>query len=289
MESQGTPPRDGTIAVPFEVTSVSPYVFELFAGSLIYMPHAAPAPHSTQFFLPESQPITQSKASIESPATLAGVTAGPHPPGMLSPPVKTAIFRMGELQQKTAKERSAPKKTRAPKPRTSPKIVAPKFRPPAFETRQDPRARRESEMPAKPKRLSLAERLQRWLEGNPSKLDGVRRGTRVSGPGLVAFYWSGGNSKPHEVVDISTSGFYLRTRERWIPNTLVRMTFQRPHLREGNLRQTISILARVVRIDDDGVGHEFVTTEALLRVRTRDVIPDQGTDQKVLEKFLHLH
>lgn len=152
-----------------------------------------------------------------------------------------------------------------------------------------------TEFPAtgKPKnqqpRLSLSERFQLWLEGEAPVLDGRRRASRTEMPDLVAFYWSGGTPRPHEVVNISMTGFYLRTRDLWSPDTLVRMTLQRGQSSEYQERQTIGILARVVRIDDEGVGHEFVTSRALLSVRTRDVLlPEHGTNEKELEEFLGL-
>jgi hypothetical protein len=45
-------------------------------------------------------------------------------------------------------------------------------------------------------------------------------------------------------------------------------------------------LARVVRIDEGGIGHEFVTTEVLTHLRARDFLPQQGTNRKELERFL---
>lgn len=137
-------------------------------------------------------------------------------------------------------------------------------------------------------RLPLAARVQRWL-GDAASLSGNRRkGERIALPGLVAFYWSGGAPKPHEIVNISKSGFYLRTKELWSPDTLLRMTLQRPPDAQGAPEQ-ISVLARVVRIDDGGVGHEFVTTEVLEALRARDILPEHGTDKKELAKFLQLH
>jgi hypothetical protein len=104
--------------------------------------------------------------------------------------------------------------------------------------------------------------------------------------GLVAFYWSGGTPKPHEIVNISRTGFYLKTTELWSVETLVRMTIQKPGSNAKSKRETISVLARVVRIDEGGVGHEFVTTEALVNARSMDVMPSSGTDWRALDKFL---
>jgi hypothetical protein len=64
------------------------------------------------------------------------------------------------------------------------------------------------------------------------------------------------------------------------------MTLQRPRKDANQKLQSVGVLARVVRIDEGGVGHEFVTTEALLAARSLDVMPNQGTNSKELDKFL---
>jgi hypothetical protein len=66
------------------------------------------------------------------------------------------------------------------------------------------------------------------------------------------------------------------------------MTLERPGAVEGE-QKSISVLVRVVRSDDGGVAHEFVTTEVLDHLRARDIVPEQGTNRKKLEKFLELH
>ena len=135
-------------------------------------------------------------------------------------------------------------------------------------------------------KLPFATRVQRWLAGESVSLSGNRRrGERIAMPGLVAFYFTGGAPKPHEIVNISSSGLYLRSKELWSPNTLVRMTLER-RTTESDERKSISVLARVVRVDDGGIGHEFVTTEVLANLRAREFLPQQGTNRKELEKFL---
>lgn len=134
---------------------------------------------------------------------------------------------------------------------------------------------------------SLSERFWRWLEGG-SALDGRRHASRSEIPGLVAFYWSGGAPRPHEIVNISKTGFYLRTKELWSPGTLVRMTLQRRQSSEEGDKESIGILARVVRIDEAGVGHAFVTSASLHSLRARDVLPEHGTNEKELERFLRM-
>jgi hypothetical protein len=137
------------------------------------------------------------------------------------------------------------------------------------------------------KHPSLPVRIGRWLwKEVPTLVGSRRRAERRVLPGLHAFYWSGGTPKPHEVVNISKTGFYMRTTELWSVETLVRMTLQRPRKDANQKLQSVGVLARVVRIDEGGVGHEFVTTEALLAARSLDVMPNQGTNSKELDKFL---
>jgi hypothetical protein len=147
------------------------------------------------------------------------------------------------------------------------------------------KSKQEQEKEPKEK-LSLGARLQRWLQaGEPAalllNLDGKRNGRREILPGLVAFYFSGGAPRPHEILNISKTGLYMRTHEIWSPNTMVRMTLQRP-----DIHKSISVLTQVVRIDDGGVGHAFITSEILNGLRVRDVMPEHGTNQKELEEFL---
>ena len=150
--------------------------------------------------------------------------------------------------------------------------------------KEKPRKTKEEE------KLSLAMRFQNWLLGEDvSKTDAAnhgsrRRAERTIMPGLVAFYWSGGTPKPHEIVNISRTGFYLKTKDLWSLETLVRMTLQKPG--SDRKRESVSVLARVVRIDEEGVGHEFVTTEALMNARSLDVMPSHGTNWRELDRLL---
>lgn len=137
------------------------------------------------------------------------------------------------------------------------------------------------------KKLPMTKRFRQWLGGASPMLGGSsRRAQRITLPGLVAFYWSGGTPRPHEIVNISKTGFYMKTTELWSVETLVRMTLQKQGSDEKRTRETVSVLARVVRIDGGGVGHEFVTTEALMAARSLDVMPSQGTDWRELDRFL---
>ena len=63
---------------------------------------------------------------------------------------------------------------------------------------------------------------------------------------MVAHYFTGGGPKPYDVADISMSGFYLLTEDHWMPDTMIRMTLQKP-CAKGERKQSITVLSRVVR------------------------------------------
>jgi hypothetical protein len=101
---------------------------------------------------------------------------------------------------------------------------------------------------------------------------------------MVAHYFTGGAPKPHEVADISMTGMYLLTDDRWMPGTMIQMTLQKPCAR-GERKQSINVLSRIVRRGSDGVAAEFVMAETLSRV-SHDIQPSQATDKFALARFL---
>jgi hypothetical protein len=130
----------------------------------------------------------------------------------------------------------------------------------------------------------LKDEFLNWLNDEPVTSD-RRRTPRSIAKGLVAYYWTGGAPKGHKISDISATGFYMQTEDRWVPDTMLQMTLQRIPAKDGRPRQSIAVLTRVVRKGVDGVGHEFVMTEAFDR-GSRDILPAGGTDRVALERFL---
>jgi hypothetical protein len=90
-----------------------------------------------------------------------------------------------------------------------------------------------------------------------------RRAQRRKAPLLVAYYWDGAAPTSHTIQDISSYGFYLVTEERWLPGTMVTMTLQRTNMAHENsgTNPHISVLSKVVRLDEDGVGFAFIPIE----------------------------
>ncbi|MFZ0747213.1 MAG: hypothetical protein WAM85_22610 [Terracidiphilus sp.] len=115
---------------------------------------------------------------------------------------------------------------------------------------------------------SVKDRFMRWLDADrtePPELGPTdrRRSRRHALPGLVAYYFTGGSPRAHKIGDISDTGFYLLTEERWIPETVMRMTLQRTGTKGDNPNDAITVISKVVRWGADGVGYEFVLSDAV--------------------------
>jgi len=121
--------------------------------------------------------------------------------------------------------------------------------------------------------------LQRWWSPDP------RRAPRERAPGLAAYYWNGAAPKAHSVKDISSTGLYVVTEERWYPGTLILMTLQKTNVGEEIAERSISVLSRAVRWGNDGVGLQFVLSDEGNHGKGRGAQMD-GADKKELERFL---
>ena len=83
-----------------------------------------------------------------------------------------------------------------------------------------------------------------------------RRAERRNSPALAAYHWKGPNPRENCVRDISSTGAYLVTQERWEPGEVIALTLQRsgPLERENSF----PVQAKAVRLDDNGVAVSFV-------------------------------
>ncbi|WP_348264283.1 hypothetical protein P8935_07050 [Telmatobacter sp. DSM 110680] len=131
---------------------------------------------------------------------------------------------------------------------------------------------------------TFAERFKRWLNPTAPAHSDRRRAHRRYVPGMVAHYYTGGAPKPHDIADISMTGFYLLTEDRWMPDTMIQMTLQKP-CAKGERKQSITVLSRIVRRGSDGVAAQFVMPETL-DPHSHDVQPSQTTDKFALARFI---
>lgn len=95
----------------------------------------------------------------------------------------------------------------------------------------------------------------RWWSPDP------RRAPRVKEPGLAAYYWNGDVPMAHGIRDISSSGLYVVTEERWYPGTMVLMTLQRNDPGKEYEERAIAVQTRAIRWGPDGVGLQFVLSD----------------------------
>jgi hypothetical protein len=121
--------------------------------------------------------------------------------------------------------------------------------------------------------------LQRMLTPDP------REAQREQPLNLSAYYWNNDAPRAHRVRDISTTGLYLITEERWYPGTLVLMTLQEKEGEKPNTDHPISVYARVIRWGMDGVGLQFVLEDTKSKRAEQDP-PIIGTNKKDLKEFL---
>jgi hypothetical protein len=94
---------------------------------------------------------------------------------------------------------------------------------------------------------------QRLLSPEPPM---PRKAARETLPGLTAYFWTGGAPVAHDIQDVSPTGLYVVTEERWYPGTVIRMTLT--DSTEPTSERSITVNATSVRWGNDGVGLQFV-------------------------------
>ena len=95
-----------------------------------------------------------------------------------------------------------------------------------------------------------------WLESflEPD----VTRAERRTVEQFAAYRWNGTDLVQEAVRDVSPSGVYVVTKDRWQPGTLVTLTLQREGPLEMNSDRRVDVRAKVARCGKDGVGLAFV-------------------------------
>jgi PilZ domain len=139
----------------------------------------------------------------------------------------------------------------------------------------EPQAETEEERP------SLTIRVLRWLFPEVNQ----RRAKRFPTPGLVAYYWTGGAPHSYHVGDMSATGLFLLTKERWAPGTLIQMTLQVQDGRVHHSDNSICVLTEVVRWGDNGAGFNFILAD-YENVLNCGIAPTEAIDRKSVERFL---
>lgn len=113
-----------------------------------------------------------------------------------------------------------------------------------------------------------------------------RRSPRGSIEGMVAYFFTGGFPVPHEVRDISATGAYVYTQERWYPGTIVRLTLT--YVCEPGSERSISLDSSVVGNGDDGVGLQFVFADQSGSAQQTDNAMMSSSRRQVKQFLQHL-
>jgi hypothetical protein len=128
--------------------------------------------------------------------------------------------------------------------------------------------------------------MKNWFEELMTR--NQRRPQRYVAPRLVAYFFDGGTPTAHCIRDVSESGLYLLTTQRWYPGTLVTITLQRTEKDHAGVKKSITVQARVMRSAEDGVGLRFVVPRTEEGRRIQRYVADgvEVQDVNVLRGFL---
>jgi hypothetical protein len=129
---------------------------------------------------------------------------------------------------------------------------------------------------------SLTLRVLRWLFPPPTPSD-RRRGERSLVPELVAYYWTGGRPQAYQIGNVSQSGLFLLTEERWLPGTRIVMTLQRSG--DAWSEEIHRVESEVIRWGVDGVGCAFVES-GFVDLNNGEVLENRRFDREAFEQFL---
>ena len=104
--------------------------------------------------------------------------------------------------------------------------------------------------------------LKEWFKKTfPSELP--PRAERRHVDGLGALHWTGRSPGLDDVKDISSSGIYIRTNERWPPGEVNPIRLTNEDVAASDPDHDIEVQAKSVRWGDDGMGLSFVLPEKM--------------------------
>jgi len=115
---------------------------------------------------------------------------------------------------------------------------------------------------------------------------------------FAAYRWDGSALTQGMVRDISSSGLYLITHERWEPGTIVALTLQREGPLDPDPARRITTQTKVIRCGPDGVGLSFLWAKDDPRSRQWDSLleclihqtrpSDMQSHARIVEAFAFL-
>jgi hypothetical protein len=131
--------------------------------------------------------------------------------------------------------------------------------------------------------MDLMNPVSRWLELLSSRER--RKAQRQESPHVVAHYWDGAAPLPHRIRDISSTGLYLLTEQRWYPGTVIRLVLQRSSAAETDPDRSITVNATVVRSGSDGVGLSLLLPRNQV-TRAKRTLDTTQADATTFRRFL---
>jgi len=136
-----------------------------------------------------------------------------------------------------------------------------------------------------PSRYETPKKKKSWLQKliSPDPVE-PRKNTRTSVPGLTAYFFTGSTPVAHTIRDISSSGLFVVTEERWYPGTLVQMTLKKTEEGVPRTEYSISLTVKSLRWGNDGVGVAFILRDP--KNPTYDSIHAQGATRGEMDQFL---
>jgi hypothetical protein len=106
--------------------------------------------------------------------------------------------------------------------------------------------------------------LRDWLQkAFPGSAPEPARAERRSVDGLEAVHWTGSSPGLDIVKNISATGMYLVTRERWAEGEVNPIRLVYPELDEKNLDGEVTVETKAVRWGEDGMGLTFILPECM--------------------------
>lgn len=110
----------------------------------------------------------------------------------------------------------------------------------------------------------------------------VKGETRYDDPGLLAFYWDGSSAGGKRVKDVSMTGAYLLTEERWYPGTILEVTLKREEKDSNHgVAPHFGLLCQVLRSEQDGIAVRFLANgrRKMLERFIRDTIASRRAEE----------
>ena len=106
--------------------------------------------------------------------------------------------------------------------------------------------------------------LRSWFEKTfPPEESQRPRAERRSVPGLEAIHWTGSSPGLDIVRNISATGMYLVTRERWPQGEVNPVRLVYPELNDDSPERQVTLETKTARWGEDGMGLTFVLPECM--------------------------